>query len=520
MIRGLGMQQLRLDKEFDRIWSKLEYGENFSLVRFADGERAILTGEKIKGVDGWVSTDYTSKLGLDLAETLNIADKKFIYGISCPCCDREAFYWYISRLPKAANVTFSNIFVNKNYKKFISKFRKLKRDAVFIGNYRAKDKKMGQLNILDYFLVDDDCLKFWEEKGQKLINEIKLKYGKKENLLFVVSAGPLSEVIIYDLFKNNCNNTYIDFGSSIDTFIHEKTTRAYQREKSKDAKTNCFMPNPQTTDFSVSAVLTLYKRPEKLAEQIEALEQQTLKPSEIIVFHDAAATKITLAKELNAKISNYIKADKNVGVWGRFAGGLLTHSKYVCFFDDDTIPGSRWLENCHFHMLKKKGIYGTIGIRSFNLREYPYGNMQRIGWDVPCNKTQEVDFLGHSWFLEKDWLGAMWINNSSVYDLKFVGEDAFLSYSLKKWLKLKSFVPPHPFDDIELYGSIPDKALQYGHEKIALSMDKEILKKMNTALNLLADMGMKPAMSKKTLLMKKMRNFLSKMLRKIGNIIF
>jgi GT2 family glycosyltransferase len=52
------------------------------------------------------------------------------------------------------------------------------------------------------------------------------------------------------------------------------------------------MYNPKTMDFDVSVILTLYKRPEKLFEQLIAIENQTLKPKEILLFHDAADSPI------------------------------------------------------------------------------------------------------------------------------------------------------------------------------------------------------------------------------------
>jgi hypothetical protein len=103
-----------------------------------------------------------------------------------------------------------------------------------------------------------------------------------------------------------------------------------------------------------------------------------------------------------------------------------------------------------------------------------------------------VDFVGHSWFLEKDWLGVMWINSSTFYAFRYVSEDAFLSYSLKKWLGIKTYVPPHPINNLDMYGSLPDKALEYGQDKdIAIGFNQEQLKKMNIALQLLVKQGMR-----------------------------
>lgn len=487
-------KKLTLKDEFDRIWGKIEKGENITFLRYADGEKAIMTGQHVIAQEGgWASPNYISKLGNDLLNSLKINDNRVYYAISCPCCDNSAYYWYNTRITNS-NITFANLWINANYPKFIKSFEKLEREAVVISNFRAVGKKIGNLKILKHYSISDDCFEFWENQGDKLIQNIKMDFGERKNLLYVISAGPMSEPIISELFKNNPDNCYIDFGSSIDKYYRGKTTRPYEVKNSIYAKRNCWMHNPNTINFDVSVVLTLFKRPEKLLEQIEAIERQTLKPKEILLFHDSSnpPTDFVLDDSLKKSISNYIKIDKNIGVWGRFAGGLLTKSKYVCFFDDDTIPGIKWLENCHTQIIKRKGLYGTIGIDSWNLKNYPYSSYRRWGWDGSCEKTKEVDFVGHSWFLEKDWLGAMWLNYSQFYAFKYVAEDAFLSYSLNKWLKIKSFVPPHPKNDLDLYGSIPQKALQYGQEvDVAIGFNPQHLDKMNVALKLLVNKGMK-----------------------------
>jgi Glycosyl transferase family 2 len=481
-----------LSSEFDRIWKKIESGVNFAFLRYGDGERAIMTGKVIKAQEGWSSPNYISKLGKDLIKSLELNDKRVYYAISCPCCDSPAYYWYSTRIANP-NITFANLWVNVNYPKFVKAFEKLNREVVVVANYRSEGKKIGNLKILKNYSISDDCFDFWENHGKKLISDIKKDFGDKKNLLFVISAGPMSEPIIAELFTNNPENCYIDFGSSIDRYYRENK-RPYEDKNSIYARRNCWMYNPQTMNFDVSIILTLYQRPEELVEQLDAIENQTLKPKEILLFHDASNPPIDFVfdENLKSRITNYIKVDKNVGVWGRFAGGLLATSKYVCFFDDDTIPGNRWLENCHTQINKRKGLYGTIGIDSWNLKEYPYRSYRRWGWDSGCDNTKEVDFVGHSWFLEKDWLGAMWINYSQFYAFKYVAEDAFLSYSLKKWLKIKTYVPPHPKNDLDLFGSIPDKALEYGRDvDIAIGFNPQQLDSMNKALRLLVSKGMK-----------------------------
>ncbi|RJP50333.1 MAG: glycosyltransferase family 2 protein [Anaerolineaceae bacterium] len=489
----MSRKKVFLNHEFDKIWKKIEEGENISILRYADGERAVMIGESVAGVDGWTSPNHVSKLGKDLLKALEINDKNVYYGISCPCCDHPAYYWYSTRISNP-NITFANLWVNANHPRFIKSFEKLNREAVIIANYRAEGKQIGNLKILMHYSISDDCFDFWENQGEKLLSDIKRDFGDKKDLLFVISAGPMSEPIIAELYKNNPNNCYIDFGSSIDRYYRGKQTRPYEDRWSVYANRNCWMYDPQIMNFDVSVILTLYQRPAKLLEQLDAVENQTLKPREIILFHDASTPPIDFEfdEKLRSRITNYIKLDKNVGVWGRFAGGLLATSKYVCFFDDDTIPGNRWLENCHTQIVKRKGLYGAIGIDSWNLNNYPYRSFRRWGWDGAWDNTKEVDFAGHSWFLEKDWLGALWINNSQFYAFKYVAEDVFLSYSLNKWINIKTYVPPHPKNDLDLYGSTPGKAEEYGQEPdVAISLNPRHLDNMNKAMKLLVAQGMK-----------------------------
>ena len=131
-------------------------------------------------------------------------------------------------------------------------------------------------------------------------------------------------------------------------------------------------------------------------------------------------------------------------------------------------------------------------LQQWNLKNYPFRSYRRWGWDGNCSNRKEVDFVGHSWFLQKDWLGVMWINYSQFYAFKYVAEDAFLSYSLKKWLNIKTYVPPHPKNDMEFFGSIPEKALRYGQETgAAVNLNPENIKAMNQALKLLVREGFK-----------------------------
>ena len=51
---------------------------------------------------------------------------------------------------------------------------------------------------------------------------------KYNNTLFVVCAGPVGDMIVYEGWKENNTNSYIDFGSAFDEFLFGKKTREYQ----------------------------------------------------------------------------------------------------------------------------------------------------------------------------------------------------------------------------------------------------------------------------------------------------
>lgn len=483
------MKKISLDKEFDKIWAKIEKGENIALLRYGDGERGIMCQRKVKALEGWEHPEHETKLSQELRKTLNENNDNLYYGISCPCCDQEAYYWYKTRI-KSPNITFANLFVNENYERFATSFAKLNRDAVFIGNHRAKDKKIGNLNVLNYYSVSDDCVSFCEDGLDDLLTSVKHDFGARNDVLYVISAGPLSEIIISDLFKNNPNNCYIDFGSALDGYIHQKQTRSYQNPESKYAKRQCWMFDHSECDFGVSVVLSLYKRPHNLREQINAIKEQSLKPTEILIFQDGVSDgdKVPFPEELRSEFDRIETKTENVGVWGRFKFAQEANNQYVCLFDDDTIPGERWLENCHYNMQLQEGLYGTNGVICLSARDYPK-RIINVGWRNPNKKLKQVDFVGHSWFFKKEWLGNLFNAPKKVQDLKICGEDMSFSYQILKERDIKTFVPPHPLKKPDLFGSKPLLAEKYGTSPEALSCNNENRAKYNLAMNVLVDDG-------------------------------
>ena len=233
--------------------------------------------------------------------------------------------------------------------------------------------------------------------------------------------------------------------------------------------------------MSVTAILTLYRRPYCLEQQVRAIQNQTIVPKEIIIYQNSSdGISLPPLPDDIMKNVTIIKSSKNYGVWARFAIALLANTEYVCLFDDDTIPGRRWFENCLNSMNVKEGLYGTVGIK-FPNNSYYISEHNRVGWPNPNNTITQVDIVGHSWFLKRKWIHYLWESPPDYIQHLKHGEDIQLSFALQKH-GIPTFVPPHPPGQFEFYGSIPNTAWTYGTDASAISLEPGILNVFNAYL--------------------------------------
>lgn len=242
---------------------------------------------------------------------------------------------------------------------------------------------------------------------------------------------------------------------------------------------------------SIDVILTAYKRPEVLAQQLEAVKKQSIKPKNIILYQDGTGTfyQIMFHEEFLKNFDKYYISKTNCGVWKRFEYAReVSTSEYVCIFDDDTMPGRRWLENCLGCMEQERAVYGTNGVLIKNFHGYPQaGSMVNVGWKNPNEAVMEADFVGHAWFIERAWLDDM-TDTGFKGKYKYVGEDMYLSYICQK-NGIRTLVPPHPYSSPELWGSQPQYGNQYGVSRVAVSADSQNHTSMNQAIRELCGMG-------------------------------
>lgn len=210
---------------------------------------------------------------------------------------------------------------------------------------------------------------------------------------------------------------------------------------------------------TISVILNGFKRPRLLKEQADAINNQT-EQTRLYVWQNTGQIDPEVERGAICASSNY-----NFGVWARFAFALNCNTKYVCVFDDDTIPGKNWLKNCKDTISINRGLLGTVGV-IFN--DLSYRNYDRVGWPNPNAETQKTDIVGHSWFFEREMLCDFWRESEPpIHNLS--GEDVHFSYSIQKYSGLGTYVPPHPESDLSLWGSQPHTAISYGVGSEAIS---------------------------------------------------
>lgn len=210
--------------------------------------------------------------------------------------------------------------------------------------------------------------------------------------------------------------------------------------------------------FMITVILNSYKRAEYLPEQIKAIDNQSIKAKEIMVWSNKPEDQPQYnLDDLGVKA---VYANHNFKFHGRFAFGLLAQTEYVAFFDDDTIPGPEWFKSCINEIEKEDLILGTTGVR---YEGDAYDPHTKFGWNgVNNSKLEYVDLVGHAWFMKRSTLKYLW----EEYPLSWEnGEDIQLSGFAYKFGGIKTAVPPHLANNKESWGST--KGMILGNDKNA-----------------------------------------------------
>jgi len=215
---------------------KLKKGEHFAFSRWGDGEMAILKGDAIdilKKEHGEFKYDpcdesdefYRNKM----TEAFTFKSENYFTGIGCPCCvGADAFEWMKqSSQQDEVHLTWANLFVNANYDYFKKNFINgvfAERKVVLVCNDKAVPEKLPFISE-KIFRVSRNS---WKE-DYAMIDKIGrwIEGNKIKGGVFLFCAGPLSNMLVHQLYSKYPENTYIDAGSVLDPFMGLGATRDY-----------------------------------------------------------------------------------------------------------------------------------------------------------------------------------------------------------------------------------------------------------------------------------------------------
>ena len=188
---------------------------------------------------------------------------------------------------------------------------------------------------------------------------------------------------------------------------------------------------------SITVILNGYRRPDNLALQVEAIKKQTFGAAEIwlwINYHEDFDKSDSELLKLG--IDKICRNNHNWKYMGRFSLAMLAQTDFVALFDDDTIPGEKWFENCLKTYEKNPGILGGVGLHLQSRENYM--DHVRFGWPSSNEEVMEVDLVGHAWFVNRDDLKYIWAERPYTWE---TGEDIHFSAMAQKYGKIKTYVP-------------------------------------------------------------------------------
>lgn len=203
------------------IFNKLKNKQNFSFSKYADGEYKVLRNEFITNCDNWTFDPSLHKQEYQyLLDSYRYDHPDYYVGISCPCCQPSSHIQWMRDNVGSKNVTWANLFVNKNYEFFTTyffpEFNKWEGEVTLVANEKGLNKDL-PFKIHNYLPIQIGS--WFNPVLQHIIDILKEKASQSSNQLFLFSGGPLGNILAHQLHTVNPNNTYVDIGSTINPWI-------------------------------------------------------------------------------------------------------------------------------------------------------------------------------------------------------------------------------------------------------------------------------------------------------------
>lgn len=242
-----------IESEFDKIASWLKQRESFAFVRYNDGEVNVLMNEQFSCKQWQVSEDEGFREAL--MEGL-FEHKQYLIGIPCGCLEKKDGYRkYLRDNFNLGSqwLTFASIFSNSMFQRTQSELVPLVKsyDIVLVANDQANIEQMKArgFRIEKYFPIPLNAWQKYKEIQDAIVQYVDEQ--SPEGRLFLFCAGPVSNVLIHQLFKRSPGNTYLDVGSSFDKQLGlADSDRCYQQWFSWKSITRCYWDHKESSVVS------------------------------------------------------------------------------------------------------------------------------------------------------------------------------------------------------------------------------------------------------------------------------
>jgi hypothetical protein len=226
------------------VQNRLRDREPFAFSRYGDGELRILMGQVNYYPEFKYVPDDPAYVFLRdrLLDSFVYKSDSYYVGISCPkCVGKEKFLWAKQKCgQRERQLTWATLFVNSNYNYF-------KEHVVPIFAEYEVVMVCGRSANLDAlpFPVARDCRvghDAWKEdyhlahRLAELISREKIR-----GALFLLCAGPFSNILAHQLHVRSSENTYLDVGSTLDPYFFgaRGLTRRYLRGEARFLQETC-----------------------------------------------------------------------------------------------------------------------------------------------------------------------------------------------------------------------------------------------------------------------------------------
>ena len=241
-------------QEFNNFLTMIKNEENFAFSRFSDGELYMMQNRRVTIEPNQVFLReqlHAGSWGPEELKDFNPDTDEFYKDklIQCFQHEQENYFkgicfsedigtrdyqwqWGLIEDHDTKFITWSNLLINGNYADFIEKMVPLfmNKKIIYVCNKLANIDNL-PFEVKKDFRIGQNC----QVNNYGLIEEMKawIKNNNIKNHVFLFSAATLSNYLIYELYKQFPNNTYLDIGSTLNPImgLHGwKGSRFYLRE--------------------------------------------------------------------------------------------------------------------------------------------------------------------------------------------------------------------------------------------------------------------------------------------------